>query len=252
MTDVAEPVTANLRTPDAERYMRLVARAVRMLNHAGVMHMSGHLAVRDADDASRVWINSRKASRSTLTYADIVPVDLGNGKRIGAGDEPPSEFPIHHAIFRRRPDVGAIVHTHTEHIIALSIVGIPLMPVHLPAGFLPERVPVFDDPNLMDTLERGELLADALGNAPVVVLRGHGVVVIGGSVEEAVARTVLAEENARLQCTALGLGKEPRTLVGKELALAAKQMTLPIVMKKHFHYHEETARSAGALDGVDG
>ena len=222
-----------------------------MLNHAGVMHMSGHLATRDAADPSRVWINSRKASRSTLTAADIVPVDLGTGKRIGAGDEAPSEFPIHHAIFRRRPDVAAIVHTHTEHIIALSIVGVPLMPVHLPAGFLPERAPVFDDPNLMDTLERGERLADALGDAPVVVLRGHGVVVVGRTVEEAVARTVLAEENARLQVIALGIGT-PRTLAGEELALAAKQMTLPIVMTKHFHYHEETARSAGALDGVDG
>jgi ribulose-5-phosphate 4-epimerase/fuculose-1-phosphate aldolase len=253
MTDVAEPVTTNIDLmPSADRYKRLVARSVRMLNHASVMHMSGHLAVRDADEPSRVWINSRKASRSTITAADIVPVDLGTGKRIGTGDEPPSEFPIHHAIFRRRADVGAIVHTHTEHIIALSIVGIPLMPVHLPAGFLPERAPVFDDPNLMDTLARGELLADALGDAPVVVLRGHGVVVVGRTVEEAVARTVLAEENARLQCIATGLGKTPRTLAGEELRLAAKQMTLPIVMTKHYHYHEETARSAGALDGVDG
>lgn len=232
-------------------HARLVARAVRMLNHAGVMHMSGHLAVRDADDPSRVWINSRKASRSTVTAADIVPVDLGTGKRIGPGDEAPSEFPIHLAIFRRRPDVGAIVHTHPEHIVALSIVGIPLMPVHLPAGFLPETSPVFDDPNLIDTLERGEMLADHLGDAPVLVLRGHGVVVVGASVEAAVARTVLTEENARFQCTATALGT-PRTLKGQELALAAKQMNLPIVMKKHFHYHEETARRLGALDGVDG
>jgi ribulose-5-phosphate 4-epimerase/fuculose-1-phosphate aldolase len=250
MTDVAEPATAHLLT-GANPHARLVARGVRMLNHAGVMHMSGHLAARDADDPNRIWVNARKASRSTLTANDIVPVDLATGKRIGPGDEPPSELPIHLAMFRRRPDIGGIVHTHPEHVIALSIVGIPLMPVHLASGFLPERAPVFDDSGLIDTIERGELLADALGDATVLVLRGHGVVVVGRSPEEAVARTVLVEENARLQCIAGALGT-PRTLAGEELARAAKQMTLPIVMKKHFHYHEQTALRLGVLDGVDG
>jgi L-ribulose-5-phosphate 4-epimerase len=248
MTQVAEPVSAGL-VPGAD-YKLLVARAVRVLNSAGVMHMSGHLAVRDVGDPARIWINSRKASRSTLTAADIVPVDLGTGKRIGTGDEPPSELPIHLAVFRRRPDVGAIVHTHPEHVIALSIVDIPLMPVHLAAGFLPERAPVWDDPNIITTLERGELVADHLGAENVLVIRGHGVVVVGGTFEEAVARTVLVAENARIQVTASNLGT-PRTLKGDELARAAKQMCQPIVMKKHYHYHEETARSLGGLAGIE-
>ncbi len=247
MTQVAEPVSAAF-VPGAD-YALIVARAVRVLNSAGVMHMSGHLAVRDADDPDRLWINSRKASRSTLTAQDIVPVDLTTGKRIGSGDEPPSELPIHLAVFRRRPDVKAIVHTHPEHVIALSIVDIPLMPVHLAAGFLPERAPVWDDPNIITSIERGEILADHLGSENVLVIRGHGVVVIGATFEEAVARTVLVAENARIQCMANNLGT-PRTLKGDELARAAKQMCQPIVMKKHYHYHEETARHRGGLEGV--
>jgi ribulose-5-phosphate 4-epimerase/fuculose-1-phosphate aldolase len=247
MTQVAEPVSAAF-VPGAD-YALLVARAVRVLNSAGVMHMSGHLAVRDAGDPDRLWINSRKASRSTLTAKDIVPVDLTTGKRIGSGDEPPSELPIHLSVFRRRPDVKAIVHTHPEHVIALSIVDIPLMPVHLAAGFLPERAPVWDDPNIITSIDRGEILADHLGSENVLVIRGHGVVVIGATFEEAVARTVLVAENARIQCMANNLGT-PRTLKGDELARAAKQMCQPIVMKKHYHYHEETAHSRGGLEGV--
>jgi ribulose-5-phosphate 4-epimerase/fuculose-1-phosphate aldolase len=247
MTQVAEPVSAAL-VPGAD-YALLVARAVRVLNSAGVMHMSGHLAVRDAGDPDRLWINSRKASRSTLTAKDIVPVDLTTGKRIGSGDEPPSELPIHLSVFRRRPEVNAIVHTHPEHVIALSIVDIPLMPVHLAAGFLPERAPVWDDPNIITSIDRGEILADHLGSENVLVIRGHGVVVIGATFEEAVARTVLVAENARIQCMANNLGT-PRTLKGDELARAAKQMCQPIVMKKHYHYHEETARHRGGLEGV--
>jgi ribulose-5-phosphate 4-epimerase/fuculose-1-phosphate aldolase len=249
MTQVAEPISAT-HVPGAN-YALLVARAVRVLNSAGVMHMSGHLAVRDAGDPNRIWINSRKASRSTLTAADIVPVDLTTGKRIGAGDEPPSELPIHLAVFRRRPEVGAIVHTHPEHVIVLSIVDIPLMPVHLAAGFLPERAPVWDDPNIINSQERGEVLADHLGDSTVLVIRGHGVVVVGATFEEAVARTVLVAENARIQANASALGS-PKTLKGDELARAAKQMCQPIVMKKHYHYHEQTAGQLGGLDGVGG
>jgi ribulose-5-phosphate 4-epimerase/fuculose-1-phosphate aldolase len=251
MTQVAEPVSAAFAA-DAD-YPLLVAKAVRVLYNADVMHMSGHIAVRDAGDPNRFWINSRKASRSTLTAADIVPVDLTTGKRIGSGDEPPSELPIHLAVLRRRPDVQAIVHTHPEHVVALSIVDVPLAPVHLPAGFMPENVPVWDDPSIINSQDRGEVLADHLGNENVLVIRGHGVVVTGSTFEEAVSRTVLVAENARIQCTAMSLGAgKPRTLKGEELRLAAKQMCQPIVMKKHYNYHMETARAHGALDGVEG
>lgn len=229
---------------------QLVARAVRMLNLAGVMHMSGHVALRDPDDANIMWINSRKASRSTLTARDIVPVDLKSGKRIGEGDEPPSEFHMHRAILNRRPDVSAIVHTHPDYIVGLSIAGIPLRPVHVTGGFLPATVPVFDDPNLINTEARGELVADALGEASAVVLRGHGVIIVAGYLEEVVARTVCAEENARFQYIAASVGT-PRVIEGEELAVAASDWCRPVIMKKHWNYHEETARRAGALEGVD-
>src|SRR5437588_12438123 len=92
-------------------YQPLVARAVRILTSQGLMDMNGHVSARDASAAHVMWINSRRASRSTLRVDDVVPVDLAGGKRVGDGDAPPSEFHIHRAILQRRPDVGGIVHS---------------------------------------------------------------------------------------------------------------------------------------------
>ena len=240
---------ATLSSAPKIHYQSLIARAVRLVAHAGVMHASGHIAARDADDPNIMWINSRKASRTTLTADDVVPVDLRTGKRIGDGDEAPSEFHIHRAIFNARPDVHAICHTHPDYVVALSIAGKVLHPVHPVGGFLPESTPQFDDANLINTEARGEAVARVLGNAPVVVLRGHGVAVTGGSVEEVLMRTISVEDNARYQYIASAIG-EPKVIRGEELAVAARDIMQPSVIRKHWHYHEENARKAGALEGV--
>jgi ribulose-5-phosphate 4-epimerase/fuculose-1-phosphate aldolase len=229
-------------------YRTLIARAIRILNSRGVMHKSGHVSARDAGDPNTMWINSRKASRSTLTAADVVPVDLRNGERIGEGDEPPSEFHIHRAIFNRRPEVGAIVHSHPEHIVALSIARRPLLPVTVDGAFLGARTPLYDDAGHVDTPELGDAVADALGGANAVVLRGHGVVVIAGNVEHVVTRIILAEENARMQYLAEALG-EVHPLGADELDRIAAHTASPKSIRKAWHYEEETARRRGDLDG---
>ena len=229
-------------------YRTLIARAIRILNSRGVMHKSGHVAARDASDPNTMWINSRKASRSTLTAADVVPVDLRSGERIGEGDEPPSEFHIHRAIFNRRPEVGAIVHSHPEHIVALSIARRPLLAVTVDGGFLGARTPLFDDAGHISSPERGEAVADALGTAPAVVLRGHGVVIVAGVVEQVVTRIILAEENARMQFMAATLG-DVEPLRPDELERIATHTASAKSIQKAWHYEEETARRNGALDG---
>lgn len=233
------------------RYPSLIVRAVRILNDKGIMDMNGHVSARDEDAPDVMWINSRKASRSTLTFADVVPVDLPGGRRIGEGDEPPSEFHIHRAVMRRRPDVGAVVHSHPDFIVTLSVAGRRLLPVSGIGSFLPEDVPVFDDANLINTADRGEAIADALGDSPILVLRGHGAVVVGATVEEAVARYVCAEENAKMQYRASLLG-EPHVLRGAELAAVRRETWTQAITKKHWHYHEESARRAGAFEGMEG
>lgn len=230
-------------------YADLIVRSIRILNANGVMQKSGHVAARDASDPNVIWINSRKASRSSLTVGDVVRVDLRTGQPIGDGDEPPSEFHIHRAIFNRRPDVGGIVHSHPRYVVALSVAGKPLVPVTVDGGFLGGEVPLFDDAGHINSAERGELLADAIGDRPALVLRGHGMVVVGRSVEEAVTRISLAEDNAQIEYLALALGNL-KPLQPAELAAIAATTTSEKSVRKAFHYEEETARRAGALEGI--
>jgi L-fuculose-phosphate aldolase len=239
-----------IASPVASTRGEQIARAVRICNAAKVMDMNGHVSARDPDRPNIMWINSRKASRSTLTASDIVPFDIEAGKRIGDGDEPPSEYHIHTEIYKRRPDVGAIVHSHPEHILILSVAGQPLRQVSAILPFLPEDgAPTFDSPVLINTVERGKALATALGEAGAVVLRQHGTVTVGASLEDAVVRMICAEDNARLQLGALRVG-EPRYIRGEELKALARENLAPIIVRKFWHYHEESARVAGALEGL--
>lgn len=230
-------------------YRQLIARAVRLCNAAGVMDFNGHVSVRDPDTPATMWINSRAASRSTLTAADVVPFDIVKGTRIGNVEEPPSEYHIHREIYKVRPDVGAIVHSHPSHVLTLSIRGETIMPSTSVGSFLPELgAPTFDTPVLINTVERGVALAKKLGDAPAVVMRQHGCVTVGRSVEEAVVRMICLENNAQLQYQALQLGT-PRYLRGEELAVL-KNENWGNAVEKFWHYHEETALRSGALEGL--
>jgi ribulose-5-phosphate 4-epimerase/fuculose-1-phosphate aldolase len=244
-------VTSTLSRPSATRYGDLIARAVRICNAANVMDFNGHVSARDDDDANVMWINNRHASRSTLTAADIVPFDIAAGKRIGEGIEPPSEWHIHAEIYRRRPDVKGIVHSHPEFILSLSASQIALKPIGAIGSFLPEEgAPVFDSPVLINTAQRGRAMADAIGDAPVLVLRQHGTVTVGESAEQAVVRMICSEMNAKQQYQAIQVG-EPRYLHGEELRTIEREGGGKHGTQKYWHYHEETARRIGALAGLE-
>jgi ribulose-5-phosphate 4-epimerase/fuculose-1-phosphate aldolase len=233
----------------ATAYRELVARAVRICHTAKVMDFNGHVSIRDENDRNVMWINSRKASRSTLTGNDIVPVDLAAGVRIGPGDEPPSEYHIHREIYKRRPDVGSIVHSHPEFINTLSIAQVKLRWVITVNPFIPDGgAPVFDSPVLICTEARGAALAQALGDANIVVMRQHGTVTVGTYVKEAVVRMMNAEDNARQLFHAMQVGT-PYYIPPGELNELRKD-NVALAAEKFWHYWEETARDAGALNGI--
>lgn len=232
-------------------YAGTVARAVRMINLAGCMDMNGHVSMRDGNDPETMWINSRKASRSTLTAHDIVTVDLRTGTRIGAGDEPPSECHIHREIYLRRPDVHAIEHSHPEYIVTLSIAGRALQPVFAPAAFLPEKTPIYPASHLINTVERGARVAELLADNPAVTLRGHGLVVAAPTVESLVMWVLSAEDNAKAQFNASQLG-DPIVMTTEERESQREELADPKIPKKFWDYWFETAERRGAFAGVDG
>jgi ribulose-5-phosphate 4-epimerase/fuculose-1-phosphate aldolase len=233
-------------------YPDLIARAVRIGVVANVLDTNGHVSARDTSDPNVMWINNRHASRSTLTAAEVVPFDISAGKRIGEGIEPPAEWYIHSEIYKRRLDVNSVMHSHPRYIRILSCAGQLLRPVDAQGRCIPgEGAPLFDTAVQINSTERGVALAKALGDAAIVVLRQHGAVTVGPSVEITLTRMISSEDNAQIQFKALQIGT-PHYMVGEELRvlLADANANDAHAAKKYWTFWEETARSAGALAGL--
>ncbi len=123
---------------------------------------------------------------------------------------------IHSAIYRARPDIGAIVHSHSPAVIPFSVVSeAPLRPIFHMAGFIGTKAPIFEirdvagdaSDMLVRTPELGDALAGCLGNSATVLMRGHGSTCVGDDVKQAVFRAIYLEVNARIQIDASHLGR---------------------------------------------
>ncbi len=192
----------------AER-KRLVAQAVRTLAGGGILTlMVGHVSWRDADSGQIVVLGHAHQEHKTLdatTEDEIILMD-GEGVRTEGRYEPAGEKYIHTEVYRARPDVMAVVHGHPEFCIACSLASRPFRPVYYRAAqFFPE-VPILDYPGQIDTAEKGRRAAAALGAGKGLLLRGHGIVTVGASLEEACVNAFTLEANARITIYASVLG----------------------------------------------
>ena len=187
---------------DAVSLKTTLAEAIRTLTRAGIIDYSGHGSVRR--DGSTFYINSGASVRATLTADDIIGVDL-SGNLIEGTARPPLEYHIHAEIFRARPDVGAILHTHPKWSTYLSMTGVPYQPV-FGQGALLGDVPVMDSPLSVNTKPMGERLVATLGSGAAALLKSHGAVIVGADLLEAFALTVYLEENACRQYMAMQIG----------------------------------------------
>jgi ribulose-5-phosphate 4-epimerase/fuculose-1-phosphate aldolase len=144
---------------------------------------------------------------------DIMEFDLDSNPVRGRGRPLYTERFIHGEIYKARPDVVAIVHTHAPALIPFGISKVPLKPVYHRSAFIAAGVPVFEireRAGMTDMLIRdqafGRALADALGNHPAALMRGHGAVVVGPSLQRVVGRSIFLPLNATLQMQAAALG----------------------------------------------
>ena len=136
---------------------------------------------------------------------DVVVMNLDGEVVEGAMDAPGERF-MHTEIYKVRPDVGAVIHAHPMHCIAFSMTDVPLAPVWHLCTLFADGVPVYDSAVQIDNPERGREVAAALGDRKGVLLKGHGLTVVGSSIEEATVSSVNLERSARLQIMARGLG----------------------------------------------
>lgn len=188
--------------------------ANHILYDRGVVDGFGHVSVRHPDHADR-FLLARSMAPSLVGAGDILTFDLAGEECSGDGRTPYLERFIHGEIFRARPDVFSVVHSHSPAVVPFSVVpSVTLRPIYHMCGFLGCNTPVFEiretAGEATDMLIRdqslGATLAASLGPNAAILMRGHGSTCVGATLRQAVYRAVYLEMNARLQNDAMRLG----------------------------------------------
>jgi len=204
--------TVGTAPADPATVEELVA-ANHILYAQSVVDGFGHVSARHDTDPARFWL-SRSMAPGLVTAGDILEFDLDSNPIDGRTVGLYAERFIHGEIYRRRPDVKAIVHSHSPAVIPFGVTNVALKPIFHMSAFLGAGVPVFeirdtagDTDMLIRNASLGIALARCLEDKPAALMRGHGALAVGASLPQAVFRAIYLEINARLQSEAMRLGK---------------------------------------------
>ena len=210
-----------------------LADALSMMERAEVIDFNGHMSCR-LPGSPNILINSGKSVRSNLSAADMIEIDR-DGKPVGHDVVPPMEFHLHSAIYRARPDVNAVAHTHPLWSTLFSSAGAAVEPVTMQAAVM-GPVQVFGKTASINQRPLAEELAAALGPHRVIMLRSHGAVTVGASILEAFVLAIYLEETARRQYLARAIGT-PYALTAAEVETIGTNLRRPNLLQKVWDYH---------------
>jgi len=188
--------------------------ANHILVNQGVLDGFGHISVRDPANPQRFFI-ARSMAPALVQADDILACDLDSNVIDERGRKTYLERFIHGEIFKLRPDVNAVIHSHSPSVIPFGVTGARLRPICHMSGFLGATTPVYeirhfageDSDLLVRNHALGKALAEVLGSHPVALMRRHGSVAVGSSIKQVVYRAIYTENNARLQAMSIPLGE---------------------------------------------
>jgi ribulose-5-phosphate 4-epimerase/fuculose-1-phosphate aldolase len=226
--------------------LRDLVTANRILAHEGVVDAYGHISLRHPERADRFFLSGSR-SPELVTQDDLIEYDLDCNPIDQRGRAQYTERPIHGAIYRLRPDVLSVIHNHAYEVIPFTIAqGVKLRPLLHTASGIGAEIPVWDirhrfgDTNmLVTTLPQGDDLAATLGANRVALMRGHGAVVAGESIQDAVHTAVFLKVNAQIQSEAMRMAEDIEYLSDGEVAEMQRSRT------GHGRAWEYWARRAG-------
>jgi len=215
VTGLAMPVLAAAAPAESDSAIHELVLANRVLAAKDVVDGYGHVSTRYPNYANRYFL-ARSMAPALVTDADIMNFDLDSNALGNDTRTPYLERFIHGEIYRARPDVKAIVHCHSPELIPFADTGIQLRPLYHMSAFLAAGVPIYeirdwratgDKSMLVHNRELGQALARVLGKSDALLMRGHGGVVVAGTLPQVVGRSVYLQINAKLQAEAMTLGK---------------------------------------------
>lgn len=206
-------------TIEPTRVDRLVEYGRKLVSHNLTTGSGGNLSIIDRT-GGLVAITP-----SGMDYDDIGPEDLvicsTSGEIVGGHRKPSSELPFHLALYQRRSDIRAVVHTHSPYATTLACMHLEIPPVHYLVGFAGNKVPLapyatFGTPELSRTI------SDNIGNYNALLLANHGLVAVGGSLEAAFNTAEEIEFVARIYYQTLAAG-EPKLLPEEKMAVVLEK-----------------------------
>jgi ribulose-5-phosphate 4-epimerase/fuculose-1-phosphate aldolase len=182
-----------------------LAQCARALNRLDLLGLSGHVSLRIPESPLILITPGGGLDKARLTGADMVTIDA-DGRRVEGPYPPPWETPIHTAVHAARPELDSVAHLHAHWCTVWSVLDRPLELVLNYATPLGGPLPVYEDLRWITDRELGEALCAALGSATAVLMRGHGITVVGNTLAEMFYHAMALEENARVLWEASAIG----------------------------------------------
>ena len=223
MTDTA----TDQRAVQLDRKQRLAA-GLRLISRFGLdFGVAGHVTARDPVDPDTFWVNPMGVHFSHLRVSDLMRVDPEGTIVEGAGELNGAAYAIHSEVHRARPDVVAAAHSHSPHGVAWSVFGRPLEPLSQDACIFHDDHAVFTPfTGVVYSPDEGARLARTLGPRKALILQHHGLLTVGGSVDEAVWWFIAMERACQIQLAVEAAG--PHHPIDEATArLTASQMGSP-------------------------
>lgn len=220
-----------LPTPPHPELRQTLSLALAMLEREQIIDFNGHFSARCADG---LLINAGDSIRSRIAPQDFIRIDL-DGRPLDGERLPPMEFHLHAQIYRARPDVMAVVHTHPRWSTVLSTAGHAWQPVTMQAAVL-GPVATFPKTASINSAALGAEVAAFLGDGKAALMHRHGAVSVAASVEVAFVQAVYLEDNAERQHQTLQIGT-PQPLTADECAQIGRNLSRPALLHKVWAYH---------------
>ena len=232
---------------DEETRHKLIA-AGRILDAHGLGDLTrGHVSVRVPGDAAHFYMKPHSFGFDEISLDNIVTCNL-EGQKVAGGGRRHSEVYIHSEIYRLRPDVMSVIHAHPTHAVALSATGRALLPISQPSVAFADGLPYFTGTiDLIRTPEMGAAVAQALGAAKAVLMRNHGVAVVGESLDESTVLTILLDNACQIQLLAQAGGGIGPMFDADDVQRLHRNITRPDQYSVNFEY---LRRRAEQLLGV--